>query len=128
MYYDQGYNTLAGGLNASGWEYVVPNESPNKKNRTFGHTTYMFSNGERGGPLATYLATAAARSDVFTLWTDTTVNRIVRDGSLATGVEVACSATGSYSGTVQLTPGTGRVVVSAGAFGTPKLLFRSELL
>lgn len=54
----------------------------------------MYSNGERGGPLATYLATAAARSDVFTLWTDTAVNRIVRDSSLATGVEVACSATG----------------------------------
>lgn len=126
LYYAQGFNTLAAGLNASGWEHVVPNESPDKKNRTFGHTTYMYSGGERGGPLATYLATAAARSDVFTLWTDTAVNRIVRNGSHATGVEVSCSANGGYAGTVNLTPGTGRVVVSAGAFGTPKLLFRSK--
>lgn len=126
VYYAQGFNTLAAGLNASGWDYVVPNDSPDMKNRTFGHSTFMYSNGERGGPLATYLASAAARSNVFTLWTDTAVNRIVRDGSLATGVEVTCSGDGGYTGTVNLTPGTGRVVVSAGAFGTPKLLFRSK--
>lgn len=126
LYYQQGYDALTSGLNASGWEYVVPNDSPDKKNFTFGHTTYMSINGERGGPLATYLATAASRSDVFTLWTDTAVNRIVRSGSLATGVDVACSATGGYAGTVQLTPNTGRVIVSAGTFGTPKLLLRSK--
>ncbi len=45
LYMDQGYNVLASGLNASGWGYVVPNDEPGKKNRVYGHTTYMFSNG-----------------------------------------------------------------------------------
>lgn len=126
LYLDQGYNTLTGGLATAGWKYVVANDAPGEKNRTYGHPNFMFSGGERGGPLATYLATAVARTDVFSLWTDTAANRIVRNGSLATGVEVSCSAGTGYSGTVKLTPGTGRVIVSAGTFGSPKLLFRSE--
>lgn len=125
LYLDQGYNMLAGGLQSSGWEYVVANDSPDMKNHTYGHTEFMYIDGERGGPLATYLATAAARSN-FNLWMDTAVNRIVRDGAHATGVEVSCSAGTGYSGTVNLTPDTGRVIISAGTFGTPKLLFRSK--
>lgn len=106
---------------------MVGNDVPERKDRTFGHGQFMFGGGERGGPLATYLASAAARPDVFSLWTDTAVDRIVRKGAHATGVEVSCSAGTGYSGTVNLTPGTGRVIVSAGAFGTPKLLFRSGI-
>lgn len=117
---------LAGGLSSSGWDLVVANDSPDRKNRTYAHTNFMFNNGERYGPLATYLATAAARKNVFTMWTNTAANRIVRNGSHATGVEVSCSAGTGYSGTVTLTPGTGRVIVSAGTFGSPKLLFRSK--
>jgi cellobiose dehydrogenase (acceptor) len=128
LYMHQGYDVLTSGLQKSGWQYVVANDAPERKNRTFGHGQFMFSGGQRGGPLATYLASAAARSkDVFSLWTDTAVDRIVRDGRHATGVEVSCSAGSGYSGTVKLTPGTGRVVLSAGTFGTPKLLFRSGI-
>lgn len=117
---------LAGGLASAGWTYVLANDSPGEKNRTYGHPNFMYQNGERGGPLATYLATAAARTDKFTMWTDTAANRIVRNGSHATGVEISCSAGTGYAGTVNLTPNTGRVIVSAGTFGSPKLLFRSE--
>ncbi|CAN8106388.1 unnamed protein product [Discula destructiva] len=126
LYLQQGYSMLAGGLDSSGWKYVVANDSPDQKNRTYAHTNYMFSGGERGGPLATYLATAAARKK-FTMWTNTAANRIVRNGSHATGVEVSCTAGSGYSGTVNLTPNTGRVIVSAGTFGSPKLLFRSGI-
>ncbi|KAJ4396268.1 hypothetical protein N0V93_000487 [Gnomoniopsis smithogilvyi] len=127
LYLDQGYNVLAGGLQSSGWTRVIANDAPDSKNRTFAHTNFMFSNGQRYGPLAAYLTTAAARTSLFTMWTNTAADRIVRNGSQATGVEVSCSAGTGYSGTVNLTPGTGRVIVSAGSFGSPKLLFRSGI-
>lgn len=127
LYLDQGYNMLAGGLQAANWTYVVANDSPDSKNRTYGHTNFMFSGGQRGGPLATYLATAAARTS-FTMWTNTGADRIVRTGGHATAVQVSCSAGSGYSGTVNLTAKTGRVIVSAGTFGSPKLLFRSMFI
>lgn len=125
LYRQEGFDVLAKGFNESGWTYVTPNNSPTQKNRTFGHTTYMFSGGERGGPLATYLKTASTRKG-FTLWTDTSVRRVVRTGGHITGVELECNEGGGRSGIVNVTPQLGRVVVSAGTFGSAKLLMRSK--
>lgn len=87
----------------------------------------MFSNGERGGPLATYLVSASKRKE-FTLWMNTTARRVVRTGGHATGVEIDCSSKAAgHTGVVSVTPGTGRVILSAGAFGSAKLLFRSMI-
>ncbi|SPQ20628.1 329ee128-7337-45ed-9a72-e5f65c2d5f11 [Thermothielavioides terrestris] len=124
-YYPQGFDMLGGSLKAAGWNYIVPNDHPDMKNRTYGHSTFMFSGGERGGPLATYLATASSRKN-FTLWTNTVAKRVVRQGGHATGVEVECNGAG-HAGVVSLTPNTGRVIISAGAFGSAKLLFRSGI-
>jgi cellobiose dehydrogenase (acceptor) len=123
-YLSQGFDMLGNSLKAAGWEYLIPNDHPDKKNRTFGHSTFMYSGGERGGPLATYLVSAVGRKS-FTLWMNTTVKRVVREGGHATGVEVQCSGAG-HAGLVSLTPNTGRVILSAGAFGSAKLLFRSK--
>ncbi|TGJ83688.1 hypothetical protein E0Z10_g5078 [Xylaria hypoxylon] len=57
-YLQQGFDVLSAGLTTGGWKSVVANTVPDQKNRTFTHTPYMFSNGERGGPMATYLVTA----------------------------------------------------------------------
>ncbi|KAK4159710.1 cellobiose dehydrogenase [Cladorrhinum sp. PSN259] len=124
-YLTQGYDILAGSLQKGGWEYVVPNDSPEKKNHTVGHSTFMYSGGERGGPLATYLVTASQRKN-FALWTNTIAKRLVRTGGDVTGVELECNGAGR-SGVVSVTPKTGRVILAAGAFGTPKLLFRSGI-
>lgn len=75
--------------------------------------------------MATYLETASARSN-FDLWLNTSVERIVRTAGHATGLEVIATDNGGYNGTIQLTPTTGRVIISSGAFGTAKLLFRSK--
>lgn len=125
LYQHEGFDVLAGGLNASGWNYVIPNDHPDKKNRTYGHTTYMFSGGERNGPMGTYLVTAAQRPG-FTLWMNTPVRRLIRDGGHVRGVELECINDG-YSGSVFLTPGTGRVILSAGTFASAKLLMRSGI-
>lgn len=44
-----------------------------------------------------------------------------------TGAEVETSGKGGYSGTITVTPNTGRVILSAGVFGTAKILFRSGI-
>ncbi|KAK0612791.1 cellobiose dehydrogenase [Bombardia bombarda] len=124
-YLSEGFDMLGGSLGAAGWKYIVPNDHPDEKNRTYGHSTFMFSGGERGGPMATYLVTASARK-TFTLWTNTIARRVVRDGGHITGVELECNGAG-HAGVVSVTPTTGRVILAAGAFGTPKLLFRSGI-
>jgi len=126
LYYQQGFNVLSGGLKAAGWSSITPNSSPAQKNRTYGHTPYMFSNGERGGPMATYLVSAKARSN-FQLWTGTRVKRVIRTSGHITGVEVEAFLNGGYQGVVNVTSVTGRVILSAGTFGTPKILNRSGI-
>jgi len=125
IYLKSGYNIINQGLKNAKWTNVTANDVPGSKNQTYGDTAYMYSYGERGGPLATYLVDAAARSN-FHLWLNTSVERVVRTGGHATGLDVVPYHSGGYSGRVNLTPVTGRVIISAGSFGTPKLLFRSK--
>lgn len=125
LYYQQGFDVLAGGLATAGWQNITANQQPDAKNHTFSHTPYMFSNGERGGPMATYLVTANARSN-FKLWMNTAVKRVVRQGGHITGLEVEAFGDGGYAGVVNVTKVTGRVILSAGTFGSAKLLLRSK--
>lgn len=125
-YRQEGFDVLSGALGADGWKSVVANNQQNEKNRTYSHSPFMYENGQRQGPLGTYLVTAVQRKN-FALWTNTMVRRVVRTGGRATGVELE-SGVGStgYCGTVNLKPG-GRVILSGGAFGTSKVLFRSGI-
>ncbi len=125
-YLQQGFDVLAGGLKNAGWKQVTANDSPDEKNRTFSHSPFMYSHGERGGPLATYLVTANNRTN-FKLWTNTIVKRVLRDGGHITGVEVEAFRDGGYAGMVNITSISGRVILSAGTFGSPKILFRSGI-
>ncbi|OQO14041.1 hypothetical protein B0A48_00917 [Cryoendolithus antarcticus] len=125
LYKPEGYYLLGGALVAAGWSNVTADKEPGLKNRTFSHPNHMFSNGERGGPLATYLVDADALPN-FTLMTNTSVARVIRDSSQALGVDVEATGPGGQCGSISLTP-TGKVILSAGAFGTPKILFRSGI-
>lgn len=125
-YIQSGFNIVREGLAQAGWDSVTANNVPDQKNQTYAHTPYMYSNGERGGPMATYLVTASARSN-FHMWLNTSVERINRVGGHATSLNVIATNNGGRQGTVQLTPVTGRVIVAGGAFGTAKLLFRSGI-
>nr|ADT70775.1 cellobiose dehydrogenase [Hypoxylon haematostroma] len=125
-YLQQGFEILAGGLKAAGWTEVTANDAPNKKNHTYSHSPFMFSGGERGGPMGTYLVSASRRKN-FHLWTGTAVKRVVRTGGHITGLEVEPFVNGGYTGVVNVTSITGRVVLSAGAFGSAKILLRSGI-
>ncbi|KAF2465230.1 cellobiose dehydrogenase-like protein [Lindgomyces ingoldianus] len=124
LYKQEGFNVISTALAADGWKSITANNVPGEKNRTFAHTPYMYSGGERGGPMATYLVSATNRKN-FKLWMNTAVRRVVRTGGKATGVELD-GGNGGYCGTVNLNPG-GRVILSAGTFGSTKLLFRSGI-
>ncbi|KAF9873754.1 cellobiose dehydrogenase [Colletotrichum karsti] len=121
LYSPEGYNVVAGALAKAGWANVTGNETPDAKNRTFSYANYHYRFGYRNGPMDTYLVTASARPN-FALWTDTSVRRVIRDGGRVTGVEIEGSGR-----VVNVTCGTGRVVLSAGYFGSPKILFRSGI-
>lgn len=122
----EAYNVLSAVFKPAGWTEVTANSVPNQKNRTFSRTPFMFSNGERGGPLATYLQTAKARSN-FKIAVNSTITKVIRTGARITGVQVVATSLNGLVGVLNVTPNTGRVILSAGAFGTPKILFRSGI-
>ncbi|KAI2628345.1 fungal cellulose binding domain-containing protein [Xylaria nigripes] len=126
LYLQQGFDVISGGLGDSDWSEVNANDVPDQKNHTFTRTPYMYSHGERGGPMATYLVTANARSN-FDLWMNTAVKRVIREGGHITGVEVEPYLDGGFNGVVNVTSGSGRVILSAGTFGSAKLLMRSGI-
>ncbi|KAL4807494.1 hypothetical protein BDV18DRAFT_135433 [Aspergillus unguis] len=125
LYLQEGPYVLINGLMANGWEFTSFNDSPEKKLKSVGHSPYMFSNGQRNGPMATYLLDASQRPN-FDMWVNTVVRRVVRDQGVVTGVELEPFDEGGYEGTLNVTTG-GKVILSAGAFGTPKILFRSGI-
>jgi cellobiose dehydrogenase (acceptor) len=120
-YKQEGFDVLATAFSADGWKQVTANNVPAQKDKVFSHSPFMYENGQRQGPLGTYLVSALKRSN-FKLMTDTAVRRVVRTKGMATGVELE----NGHCGTVKLATG-GRVILSAGTFGTSKLLFRSGI-
>jgi len=125
LYKQEGYNVLSSALAADGWKEVTANNVPDQKHRVFAHTPFMYVNGQRHGPLVSYLGTAMARKN-FKLMLNTKVRRVVRTKGLITGVELD-GGDGGFCGTINVTPKTGRVILSAGTFGSTKLLYRSGI-
>ncbi|KAJ3122408.1 hypothetical protein HK098_002894 [Nowakowskiella sp. JEL0407] len=125
-YLTQVYDLLSPTLASSGWTNVPdPNANPDLKNRTFYRPPTMFINGQRGGPLATYMVNARSRTN-FAILFDTMGLRAVRTGSKITGVDVQATGGRGFTGTIYLNP-NGRVISSAGTFGSAKFLWRSGI-
>ncbi|KAL1304020.1 hypothetical protein AAFC00_000461 [Neodothiora populina] len=124
----QGPGVLEWAFETAGWERELSNETPEQKTqrRVFTNTTFMYEHGERSGPMATYLVEASARPN-FELWQNTMVERVIRDGSKVTGLELKSAGNGGHDGSVGISANGGSVILSAGAFGTPKILFRSGI-
>lgn len=108
------------------YKFITANDNPNSKSHTLSYAHYFLRNGERNGPLATYLETASSRLN-FRLILNTNVARAVRSGSTITGVHVESTGPNGYTGTINLTPKSGRLILSAGVFGSSKILFRSGI-
>ncbi|KAF3158217.1 hypothetical protein TWF106_002478 [Orbilia oligospora] len=119
------YNLIYNVLQPKGWSPIDANSQPNLKNRTFHHTPYMYSGGQRGGPLATYLVSAKGRSN-FRLFINTSVVKLNRNGGQITGVVTESTGVGGQRYLINVST-SGRVVLSAGVFNTAKILFRSGI-
>jgi cellobiose dehydrogenase (acceptor) len=80
------------------------------------------ANGLRSGPIHTYLPLAQAKS-TFKLQLNTKVIRVVRNGSIITGVE---TETAKGREIINLRAG-GSILLAAGAMSTPRILFNSGI-
>ncbi|OJD28636.1 cellobiose dehydrogenase [Diplodia corticola] len=109
-------------VDSAGFSDVVINDAADQKYRVFGRPAYDYANGQRGGPVTTYLQTALAR-DNFQLQHGVRVQRVARTGPKATGVVATVDG---RDVTIPLSA-TGRVVLSGGAVQSPSLLMHSGI-
>ncbi|KAF9038951.1 hypothetical protein BDZ89DRAFT_945553 [Hymenopellis radicata] len=123
-YLEQTYTVASALLAAEGYQGITINDNPNFKDHVYGYSAYNFQNGQRAGPVAGYLRTAKARSN-FVLKQYTYALNVERDGSTITGVRTNDSSVGP-NGIVTLNP-NGRVILSAGSFGSARILYRSGI-
>ncbi|KAH9919454.1 cellobiose dehydrogenase [Epithele typhae] len=111
-------------LTPQGYSQITINDNPNYKDHAYGYSAFDFLKGERAGPVATYLQTALARPN-FTYKDYVLVSQVVRNGSTITGVRTNDTSLGP-NGVIPLNP-KGRVILSAGSFGTARILFQSGI-
>ncbi|KEP50510.1 cellobiose dehydrogenase [Rhizoctonia solani 123E] len=123
-YLTQVYDIVKLILDKQNYSAVTINENRNSKDRVYGHPNYYIQDGKRTGPMDTYLKTAKARSN-FKLISNTKVLSLVRNGAQITGVQTDNMSING-NGIVSLTS-KGRVILSAGPFGTAKILFGSGI-
>ncbi|KAG8697384.1 hypothetical protein FRC08_006563 [Ceratobasidium sp. 394] len=124
-YLTQVYDVTKAILTKQGYQETTINNNPNAKDHVVGNPAYYIQGGRRYGVVGTYLKTAKARSN-FKLMTYTKVLSVVRNGAQITGVQTNNTAIGG-NGIIPLTSTKGRVILSAGAFSTSKLLFQSGI-
>ncbi|KAM3086671.1 hypothetical protein ACMFMF_000616 [Clarireedia jacksonii] len=115
FYHDEVYHIMGDVLKGIGMKEVDTIANGDAKYNTFGRDVYAAKDGLRGGPLVGYLPDAKKLSS-FTLKMYSTVESLERTGNTITGVKV--------NGTT-ITSKT--VVLSAGVWNTPALLFASGI-
>lgn len=122
--YDQAaFDQVTKFLDAHGYSSVNALEDPDAKDMVYSHTPYNALDGRRAGAVRTYLPIAQELSN-FKLQLNSTVLRVIREGSTATGVEVLLADNSRQI--VNLNDG-GKVVLASGALSTPRILFRSGI-
>jgi cellobiose dehydrogenase (acceptor) len=121
FYVQSGYDAAVKWIvDGAGFANIDLNAQANQKTKVFGRPVFDYNNGQRGGPVTTYLQTALTRAN-FHLQHSTRVDHVVRSGDTATGVVVIVNGAEK---TVSLNP-DGRVILSGGALQSPQILWFS---
>ncbi|KAF8066822.1 cellobiose dehydrogenase [Lyophyllum atratum] len=123
-YLEQAADVAAKLLDTQGYRRLTINDNPDQKDHVYGYSAFDFIKGKRGGPVATYFKTAIARKN-FTYKQYAYVLNVVRNGAQITGVKTNDTSLGP-NGIIPLTS-KGRVILSAGSYGSPRILFRSGI-
>jgi len=119
-WFQEAWNVLGRLARAAG--YKRAREAQAAQNGTYARVPFMSIGGERGGPLQAYYLRAAGRGNLKVEF-GAKAQRVLRDGGTATGVEYVLDGKPRVA---MLKPG-GKVVLSAGAFGSPKVLWQSGI-
>ncbi|KZS87660.1 cellobiose dehydrogenase [Sistotremastrum niveocremeum HHB9708] len=123
-YLEQTFPVIQQMLTPLGYSNITINSNPDQKDHVYGYSAYNFQGGKRAGPVATYFRSAKTRSNFkYAYWTY--VSAVQRNGAQITGVYTNNTALGP-NGFIPLTA-KGRVILSAGSFGTPRILFQSGI-
>lgn len=141
-YLEQSADVAAKLLDVQGYRRLTINDNPDQKDHVYGYSSFdvceislamstfihcssiQFIGGKRGGAVATYFKTAKARPN-FTYRQYAYVLNVVRNGAQITGVKTNDTSLGP-NGIIPLTS-KGRVILSAGSYGSPRILFRSGI-
>jgi len=111
-------------LSPLGFSNITINDNPSSKDHVYGYSSYNFQEGKRWGPVATYFRTAKTLPN-FSYAYYSYVTSVARNGSVVTGVQTNNTLLGP-NGFIPLTK-NGRVILSGGSFGTPRVLFNSGI-
>lgn len=124
FYVQSGYDAVKEWIvDGAGYANVSFLDKIDNKDGVFGRPVYNYIDGQRGGPTRTYLQTALARGN-FHLQTGVHVKHIEHKGGVASAVAVELDNGEKTS--IRLTK-TGRVILSAGAMLSPKILMYSGI-
>jgi cellobiose dehydrogenase (acceptor) len=121
---DEAYGVLSKFLGANGFtETDLIDGDNNARQNVYGHPPWDLKNGMRAGPVRNYLP-EAQKLDNFELMLNTKVIRAVRNGTTISGVETETEAGKRVIYNINA---GGKVVLSAGALSTPRILFNSGI-
>ncbi|EGX91931.1 cellobiose dehydrogenase [Cordyceps militaris CM01] len=109
-------------VDGAGYADVSFADEPDRKDKVYGRPVFNYIDGQRGGPVRTYLQSALSRPN-FHLATAVRVKQVNHQGGKASGVDVELDGT---TKSVGLKPG-GRVILSAGALQSPQILMHSGI-
>nr|UMZ45322.1 hypothetical protein [Paramyrothecium sp.] len=123
FYLQSGYEAAKDWIvRSAGFANISIDKEPDRKEKVFGRPAYNYIEGQRGGPTRTYLQRALARNN-FHLQTGARVEHVVRKK----GVASAVFAKVDKKDVIIKLASKGRVILSAGALLSPKLLMYSGI-